>query len=136
MITKMWKINFRSNRKYHVYKFASHTLSILEFDLKNKKTMIKDIIEKTSQSKKSQTFNLFKEIKKSKPLQDIQQTQNVLNAASNIIRLCNQSYEICKEVEETGNVPVLDEELISFIELTNEMYPCIQKDLYDKIIHA
>ena len=81
-------------------------------------------------------FMMFKEIKKSRSLLEIQNTDQALEAAKNIKRLCDQTYALCQEVENSGFVPEMDEELLCFIELTNEIYPCIQKDLYEKLVKS
>jgi len=121
-------------RKYHSYKIASNTLSIFEHDLIQKKNVLKDDAGK--QFSKKQTSMLFKEIKKSRSLLEIQNTDQALEAAKNIKRLCDQTYALCQEVENGGFVPEIDEELLCFIEITNEIYPCIQKDLYEKLVKS
>jgi hypothetical protein len=128
------KFNNKQNiRKYHVYKIASNVLTVFEADMELKKVIINGQIDKTF-NKKIMTSSIFKEIRKSKALSDEQHTQKTLEAAKNIKRLCMEAYELCQKLEfdETMYEPI-DEELIDFLELTNEMYPCVSKDIYEKI---
>jgi hypothetical protein len=125
--------NFIQQRKYHVYKIASNVLTVFEADMELRKAIVTDNINKNF-NKKIVASSLFKEIKKSRHLKDEQEVKKILDASSNIKRLCMEAYELCNKLEfdETMYEPI-DDELIDFIELTNEMYPCIDNKLYEKI---
>lgn len=122
-----------TRRKYHVYKFASQTLKILEHELSHRQKIVHDHLDKSSH-KKLLTSTIFKEIKKNKPLQDLRHVKDVLEAAQNIIGLCDQAYDVCQETEIKGRAPEMDEMLVAFLEVTNEMYPCVKKELLDKML--
>lgn len=132
------KIQIKQNktiqvRHYHVYKIVSNILTLFEADVNLKKQINQTMIDK-SLNKKIIPSTIFREIKRSKPLKDSRDITTVLEASNNIRRLCMDAYNLCQsiEMEETRYQPI-DEELMDFIELTNEMYPCIDKELYRKI---
>lgn len=129
----MIRTNIPNKRQYHVYKIASDVLTVFEVDMELKKAIANDNINK-SFNKKIVASSLFKEIKKSKYLKDEQEVKKILEASTNIKRLCKDAYELCKKIEYDETMyEIIDDELIDFIELTNEMYPCIDKKIYDKV---
>jgi hypothetical protein len=129
------KIQIKQNqrRHYHIYKIVGNILTLFEADVNLKKQINQTMIDK-SLNKKMIPSTIFREIKRSKPLKDSRDITTVLEASNNIRRLCMDAYELCQSVKakETRYRPS-DEELMDFIELTNEMYPCIDKELYRKI---
>lgn len=129
----MMRFNLPKRRQYHVYKIANNVLTVFEADMELKKAIVNDNINKNF-NKKIVASTLFKEIKKSRFLRDEQEIKKILDASNNIKRLCKEAYELCEKLEfdETMYEPI-DDELIDFIELTNEMYPCIDKKLYEKV---
>lgn len=127
------KINSKQTRKYHVYKIASNVLTVFEADMELKKVIINGQINNTF-NKKTMASSIFKEIKKSKALTDEQNNHKTLQAAKNIKRLCDDAYELCQKLEADETMyEIIDDELIDFLELTNEMYPCVTKEIYEKI---
>jgi hypothetical protein len=112
---------------------ASNVLTIYETELNLKKNINMFAIEK-SMNKKLTTSALFKEIKRSKPLQEERNITNIQTALHNIRRLCDDAYYLCQKIDfdEIMYDPI-DDELLDFIDLTNEMYPCITKELHQKI---
>ena len=129
----MFKSNSIQTRKYHVYKIANNVLTIFEADMSLKKQVNNTFIDK-SLNKKMLPSSIFKEIRKSKPLQQGQEIEKILQASSNIKRLCKDAYDLCQSVDmDEARYEPIDDELFDFIELTNEMYPCIDKELYRKI---
>ena len=119
-------------RQYHVYKIASHALKLYESDVQIKQTINYQILDKSFQ-KKMNTAQLFKEIRHSKPLAKEREIETIIQASQNIRRLCNDAYELCRKVDMDERVEYVEDELVDFLELTNEMYPCVKKDLYHKV---
>jgi hypothetical protein len=126
---------FIVRRKYHAYKHASQYLKIYQQEVLTKQKIIHDTIDKQA-NKKMPISLLFKDIKKSKTIKDAQHVKDVLDACINIERLCNQAYETFYQLENHSSEDLkLDEELVDFIQLTNQMYPCVSKDLYERLAH-
>jgi len=128
-----YQSNPRHNRQYHVYKIVGNILTLFESDMNLKKQINQTIIDK-SLNKKIMPSTMFKEIRRSKPLKDSRDISTIIEASTNIRRLCKDAYDLCQSIDMDETIYDLpDEELIDFIELTNEMYPCIDKELYRKI---
>jgi len=129
----MLKYNYHK-RNYHVYKIVNNVLTLFESDINLKKQINKTIIDKTL-NKNIMPSNIFREIRRSKPLKDSRDITTVLEASTNIRRLCMDAYNLCQAVEmDETQYERPEDELFDFIELTNEMYPCVDKELYRKIM--
>ncbi len=125
---------YQSKRKYHVYKMAGDVLKLFESDVQLKQNINQTILDKSFQ-RKLNTAQLFKQIRDSNLLKSEREIQEILDASKNIKKLCYDAYHLCKRVEENEqDVEDISDELVDFLELTNEMYPCVKKNLYQKII--
>jgi hypothetical protein len=116
--------------KYHIYKFAGDALRIAETDF-----AVKQKILSTKLPKKFNGGEIFKELRNSKNLLETNHNQEVLDAIQNIKRLCDNAFAICDAVAHNKlNIPVPEDEIVEFLEVTNEMHPCVKKELYDRVI--
>lgn len=124
-----------SIRHYHVYGIASKFLTIYRDDLLKMKHFFR--IQSGSMAQKQITIsNFIKKTKGSPYLKHLDEVEKSLDACLNIKKLCDEAYELGRRVREE-NMEKLDlevsESLYDFICLTNEQYPCYQKDDYEKI---
>jgi NTP pyrophosphatase (non-canonical NTP hydrolase) len=124
-----------NKRQYHVYDLGAKFLSISQDELSKRKQFLK--AHKDTLINKQTTISSF--IKKTRTAPHFQQLEEVeksLDACINLRRLCNEAYELGRRVREE-NLEELDEEysdyLYDFICLTNEYYPCYQKEDLVKI---
>lgn len=117
-------------RKYNIYKFAGEALRIAEVDFS-----VKQKILSTKIPKKFNSADIFKELKSSKIISETNHNNDVLDAIQNIKRLCDNAFAICDAVAHNkSEIPVPEDDLVEFLEVTNEMHPCVKKDLYDKVM--
>jgi hypothetical protein len=75
---------------------------------------------------------LIKGVKTSTFLPELQSIEESLKACENIKRLCDQSYMICFQIQ-CGNKPFISEEVMDFIELSQESIRPLSNELYKKI---
>ena len=122
--------NIRPSRKYHIYKFAGDALRIAEVDFS-----VKQKILSTKIPKKFNSADIFKDLKNSKVITETNHNNEVLDAINNLKRLCENAFAICDAVAHNkSEIPIPEEDLVEFLEVTNEMHPCIKKDLYERVI--
>jgi hypothetical protein len=122
--------NIRPSRKYHIYKFAGEALRIAEVDFS-----VKQKILSTKIPKKFNSADIFKDLKNSKVITETNHNNEVLDAINNLKRLCENAFAICDAVAHNkSEIPIPEEDLVDFLEVTNEMHPCIKKDLYERVI--
>ena len=124
------KRGFSAHKKYHIYKFAGDALRVAEVDY-----AVKQKILSTKLPKKFHSGEIFRELKSSKLISETNHNNEVVDAIQNIKRLCDNAFAICDAVAHNkSNIPVPEDELVDFLEVTNEMHPCVKKDLYDKVM--
>lgn len=126
-----------TKRSYHVYDLASKFLTITHDELVRRKHFLK--IDKNTIINKQTTIGTFmKKTKKTPHFQQLDEVEQTIDACVNIRNLCNQAYELGRRVREE-NLEELDideqnsEYLYIFICITNEYYPCYNKEDYKKI---
>ena len=125
----------RSNpsRKYHVYGLASKFLTILQDELEKKQQFVK--LHKDKIVSKQMTIHSFmKKAQNSPHLKQLEDVEKTLDACVNIKRLCDEAYELGKNIRENtlSKDYEISEELDDFIRLTNEHTPCYTKEDYEK----
>lgn len=123
--------NTQSVRRYHSYKLASQMLSVVETNLVSKLQLYKS---KADQHLSKQQFigDFIKKTKNSPLLEEIERLEETLEACRNLNRLSKKAYDVASKIKSKQNVEI-DEELLCFIELTNESYNALSKDMLKEI---
>jgi len=134
----MLKIKYNKNhiisRKFHIYKIAGNYLELYETDLQTRKASLEYIADNyIPKTKEEFTISFIKSLKKTGISPSNLNLERSLEATQNIKSLCYKAYDLCKLIDEKKQVDFIDEMLYDFIELTNEMYPCISKNIYNEI---
>lgn len=124
---------FQSSRNYHVYGLASKFLTILHEELEKKHQFIKIHKDKIV-SKQMSIHSFMKKTQNSPHLKQLDDVEKTLEACVNIRRLCDEAYELGKNIRENtlSKDYEISEELDDFIRLTNEHTPCYTKEDYEK----
>jgi hypothetical protein len=132
------KRNYICKRKYHIYGLASNYLKVAQFQLYEKDAMIKSQKEVMFSEGKYNQLPLGKFMKKAKAsplIKQMNELEMTIEACENIKRLCDEAYELGKQVREKKNIDgkSISDELFDFICLTNETYPCYVREDFEKI---
>lgn len=122
-------------RSYHVYDLASKFLTIKHDELLKKKQFLKSHKD-TIVNKQTTIDSFMKKTRNAPHFQELDDVEKSIEACLNIRRLCMEAYELGRRVREEC-LKELDTEpseyLYDFICITNEHYPCYNKEDYVKI---
>jgi hypothetical protein len=128
-------ISLITKRSYHVYDLGAKFLSIAHDELSKKKHFLK-IHKDTLVNKQTSVSTFMKKARSAPHFQQLEEVEKSLDACVHLRLLCNEAYELGRRVREE-NLKELDQEyseyLYDFICLTNEHYPCYQKEDLVKI---
>ncbi len=135
MLLSKPRTSYVQKRCYHVYDLASKFLTISHDELIKKKQFLK--VHKDTILNKQTTMSSFMKKTRSAPqLQQLHDVEKTIEACVNLQLLCNEAYELGYRVREE-NLKELDKEysiyLYDFICITNEHYPCYNREDYQKI---
>ena len=122
-------------RSYHVYDLASKFLTIAHDELLKKKQFLKSHKD-TIINKQTTIGSFMKKTRNAPHFQQLDDVEQSIEACLNIRRLCIEAYELGRRIREE-NLKELDTEpseyLYDFICITNEHYPCYNKEDYVRI---
>jgi len=120
-------------REYHVYKMASNGLKLLHSDLIERQNQLK--VHATNPGASNLNFKkLLRTTKHSNAVKDLLELEVKLDACANMITLCDQAYELGKNIRQGTNLKqTISEELFDFISITNENHTCYIREDYEKI---
>lgn len=127
-----------SKRHYHVYGISEKLLGLTCHELKKQKEGLLKA-QKDSIDRGQITLTTFMKKTKTTPhFSNLFEVEKRLDACTNLQKLCEQAYELGKKVRQENikrlpNDMVISEYLYDFICLTNEHYPCYQKEDFEKI---
>jgi hypothetical protein len=129
---------FTQKRKYHIYGLAANYLKVAEHQLYEKESALRNLKEIQFQEGKIMNGSMSKFIKKAKNapvLKQISEMEQTIEACHNIKRLCEEAYNLGKEVRENKDQIdyAISDELYDFICLTNDSYPCYIREDYERI---
>ena len=125
-------------RKYHIYGLASNYLKVAQFQLYEKDAMMKsqkDVVFSEGKYHQLPLGKFMKKAKSSPLIKQMSELELTIEACENIKSLCEQAYELGKQVREKKNIEDknISDELFDFICLTNETYPCYLREDFEKI---
>jgi len=124
-----------SFQRYHVYDLGAKFLSVVHDELSKKKQFLK-VHKDTLVNKQTTVSSFIKKAKSAPHFQQLEEVEKSLDACVNLRLLCNEAYDLGRRVREE-NLKELDQDyskyLYDFICLTNEHYPCYQKEDLSKI---
>ena len=124
-----------TKRSYHVYDLGSKFLSVAHDELLKRKQFLK-VHKDTIVNKQTTIASFIKKTRNAPHFQQLDEIEKTIDACVNLRILCNEAYELGRRVREE-NLKELDkkysEYLYDFICITNEQYPCYNKEDYKRI---